>query len=326
MNLVSGCGLVAGALALEAIVGYPRSVLRTLGHPVMWIGALIELTETRLNVSHTAPMLQRLSGIVSLIFWLTSVGAVGVFISWSCGSTLVGGVILIVLASSLLSQRALHDHVRAVAIALQYEGLTAGRVAVSQIVGRATADLDEAGVARAAIESLAENFSDGVVAPAFWLAIGGLAGGLLYKTINTADSMVGHRTPRYVNFGWASARFDDLVNFPASRLSALLFVSAAAFDRQASASMAWRSAWRDAHKHQSPNAGWPEAAMAGALDLKLGGPRVYEGMSVEGAFLGDGRRAATFVDIYRALRLFERAAALQLFVYAVLALAITWRA
>jgi adenosylcobinamide-phosphate synthase len=320
MSLMNWPALAAMALGLEAMAGYPAFLLRTIGHPVTWIGALIGVTESRFNRQTLSPTEQKLIGLVSLVFWLVCAAACAGLVSWLCGKSVIGDVILVLSASSLLAQRALDEHVRAVALALEREGLVAGRRAVSQIVGRVTDDLDEAGVARAAIESLAENFSDGVVAPAFWLALGGLAGAAIYKTINTADSMVGHRTPRFINFGWAAARLDDLVNLPAARLSALLLIFAAASADLAAAREAWRAVWRDAPKHVSPNAGWPEAAMAGALGLRLGGPRIYGHVVLDGAFMGAGRQAATGKDIYRALRLFRRAAAVQFLAYAALAL------
>jgi len=222
-------------------------------------------------------------------------------------------------ASSLIAQRSLHEHVLAVAEALESEGLSAGRRAVAMIVGRNPETLDEAGVCRAAIESLAENFSDGIVAPVFWLAVAGLPGAAAYKAVNTADSMIGHRTPRHAAFGWAAARLDDLVNLPASRLSALLLVAAAALMRGADAKAAVASVCRDAHRHRSPNAGWPEAAMAGALGLRLAGPRVYGTTRVDDAFMGNGRAEATAADIRRALALFRRAALLQWLVLVALA-------
>ena len=194
------------------------------------------------------------------------------------------------LASTLIAQRSLHEHVAGVADALEKAGAEGGRQAVAHIVGRDSEALDEAGVARAAIESLAENFSDGVVAPVLWMLIAGLPGAAVYKAINTADSMIGHRTSRYQAFGWAAARVDDLVNLPASRLSALLIIAAAAVTKQASASAAWRAVRRDARRHRSPNAGYPEAAMAGALGLALAGPRNYGGVRVDDAFMGNGRR------------------------------------
>jgi adenosylcobinamide-phosphate synthase len=218
-----------------------------------------------------------------------------------------GIIAVAALASTLLAQRSLGAHVARVADALEYEGLTAGRAAVAHIVGRDTAALDEAGVARAAIESLAENFSDGVVAPAFWMAIAGLPGAAVYKAINTADSMIGHRTERHEAFGWAAARLDDLVNLPASRLSALLIAAAAVAHGPERAAAAWRATWRDAHRHRSPNAGYPEAAMAGALGLALGGPRVYGGVAVDDGLMGNGRREATAADIRAALALYGRA-------------------
>jgi adenosylcobinamide-phosphate synthase len=227
------------------------------------------------------------------------------------------------LASTLVAQRSLHRHVADVAAALETGGVAAGRQAVAHIVGRDTQALDAAGVARAAIESLAENFSDAIVAPAFWMVIGGLPGAALYKAINTADSMIGHRTPRYEAFGWAAARLDDLVNLPASRLSALLLVAGAALSRDASAGAAWRAVRRDAGKHRSPNAGFPEAAMAGALGLSLAGPRVYGGARVDDAFMGDGRREAEAADIRRALALYRIADGILIGALGVIALALT---
>ncbi len=228
-------------------------------------------------------------------------------LTWALGR--LGGAgfaALALLAASLPAQRSLDSHVRAVADALD-TSLTEGRRAVSRIVGRNPEALDEAGVARAAIESLAENFSDGVVAPILWTALGGLTGGALYKAVNTADSMIGHKNARYEAFGWAAARLDDLVNFPASRLAALWLILAAAILPGASAPAAFRAVRRDAGKHRSPNAGWPEAAMAGALGLRLAGPRVYGSTLVEDAFMGDGRREAASADIRRALRLYRTA-------------------
>ena len=196
------------------------------------------------------------------------------------------------------------------ATALEGSGVTSGRAAVAHIVGRDTAGLDTAGIARAAIESLAENFSDAIVAPVLWMVIGGLPGGALYKAINTADSMIGHRTPRHADFGWAAARLDDFVNLPASRLSALLLVAAAALNADGSAAAAWRAVRRDAARHRSPNAGYPEAAMAGALGLSLAGPRSYDGVLVRDAVMGDGRREATAADIRSALALYRSADAI----------------
>jgi adenosylcobinamide-phosphate synthase len=188
-------------------------------------------------------------------------------------------------------------------------------------VGRDTGALDAAGVARAAIESLAENFSDAVVAPAFWMLIAGLPGAAIYKAINTADSMIGHRTERHAVFGWAAARLDDLVNLPPARLAALLIV-AAAMTEGTSAAGAWRAARRDAHRHRSPNAGYPEAAMAGALGLRLAGPRSYAGVTVEDAFMGEGRREADAADIRAALRLYRRADGLLIALVAAVAVAL----
>ena len=187
------------------------------------------------------------------------------------------------------------------------EGLEGGRQSIAKIVGRDPDALDEAAICRAAIESLAENASDGVTAPAFWYLLGGLPGMIAYKAINTADSMIGHMSERYRAFGWAAAKLDDLVNLPASRLTGLMFIAAAAVVPGASASSAWRAFRRDARLHRSPNAGWPEAAMAGALGLRLAGPRVYDGVVVDDHWMGDGRAEATPEDIDRALTIYRTA-------------------
>lgn len=306
--------LLCLALAIEASVGYPQAIYQRLGHPVTWIGALIGWLEARGNAPSLSGATGRRNGVLALLVLLAICGGMAWLIQVALFQApwphWAGIIVLGVLASSLIAQRSLHDHVARVAMALP-EGLPAGREAVSHIVGRNPAWLDEAGVARAAIESLAENFADGVVAPAFWLGVGGLPGGVLYKAINTADSMIGHKNDRYLHFGWAAARLDDLVNLPASRLTALWLVLAAAITPSASARGAIRCIRRDARNHRSPNAGWPEAATAGALGLKLNGPRVYGETRIDDAYMGDGRVDATAADIRAALALYRRACVIQ---------------
>jgi len=227
------------------------------------------------------------------------------------------------LAFSLIAQRDLHDHVRRVAVALVNEGLPGGRREVAMIVGRDPEALDEPGVCRAAIESLAENFADGVVAPVFWYLLAGLPGLMAYKAVNTADSMIGHKTERYLHFGWASARFDDLLNLVPSRLSGLLFVVAAVALPGGDPKEAVRAMLRDAPQHKSPSAGWPEAALAGALGLALAGPRRYHGELVRDAWMGQGRAQCTPADIMRSLQLYLYACVL----WAVTAITVlTWAA
>jgi len=281
--------------------------VRAIGHPVTWAGRLIGALDAAWNRPGDAPETRRTWGVLCVLVLVLTTGAA----SWALELGLLvlpfGIIAVAALASTLLAQRSLAAHVARVADALEHDGLAAARAAVAHIVGRDTAALDEAGVARAAIESLAENFSDGVVAPAFWMAIAGLPGAAVYKAINTADSMIGHRTERHEAFGWAAARLDDLVNLPASRLSALLIAAAAVAHGPERAAAAWRATWRDAHRHRSPNAGYPEAAMAGALGLALGGPRVYGGVAVDDGLMGNGRREATAADIRAALALYGRA-------------------
>jgi adenosylcobinamide-phosphate synthase len=307
------------ALLIEALVGYPDWLVQSIGHPVMWMGRLIGFLDRTLNHERMSPASRRAAGIFSLFILIGVVGCVAYGLQQGLFGLPLAIVLIALPASTLLAQRSLYAHVEGVAVALERDGLAAGRKAVSHIVGRDTRALDEAAVARAAIESLAENFSDGVAAPALWLAVGGLVGAAVYKAINTADSMIGHRTRRHQAFGWAAARIDDSVNWPASRLSALLLIAAAATTSRTAAAEAGRAVMRDAARHRSPNAGYPEAAMAGALGLALAGPRTYAGVEIEDAVMGRGRRAATSADIRRALALFRRADAMLIGLFAVVA-------
>lgn len=252
--------------------------------------------------------------MVVLTIYLSICGVVAYIITKICFQIPFGFIILVIIASTLPAQRSLYMHVAAVASALEHQGITEARLKVSMIVGRKTEELDEAGVSRAAIESLSENFSDGIVAPLFWLATGGLMGAVVYKAANTADSMIGHKNERYSAFGWAAARFDDLINLPCSRLSALWLTLAAFFIPGASPKTACQAVKRDARHHRSPNAGWPEAAMAGALGFKLGGPRHYGTETVKDGYMGSGKYDLTYKDIRKSLRLFSIACLIQVIV------------
>ena len=300
------------AIATEAMVGYPNAVYRLIGHPVTWIGKLITWCDEAWNSGTRSS--RRLRGVLTLTLLLVVAVLSGLVIAGILDqllSDLASLILCGVLASTLLAQRSLDQHVLAVAKGLEAEGLSGGRMAVAHIVGRETQALDEAAICRAAIESLAENFSDGVVAPLFWMVVAGLPGALAYKAINTADSMIGHRTERHEAFGWASARFDDLVNLPASRLSAL-WLALAAIPLGLSPGAALGTIRRDASHHRSPNAGWPEAAMAGALGIRLSGPRVYGGVPVQERWVGQGRSQLTAKDIRTALKLYRTACGLQI--------------
>jgi adenosylcobinamide-phosphate synthase len=314
-------------MVIELCLGYPQLLVRTIGHPVTWIGRLIGWLDRTLNPGDPSRNprrnSRRMAGVAAVLILIGIVGSIAVLVAWALYSIPFGLILAALVASSLIAQRSLYQHVAAVAAALETNDLAASRGAVAQIVGRDTAVLDEAGVARAAIESLAENFSDGIVAPVIWMAVAGLPGAALYKAINTADSMIGHRTPRYEAFGWAAARLDDLINLPASRLTALLLIIAAALRHNASATDAWRAVRRDAPRHRSPNAGYPEAAMAGALGLSLAGPRIYDGVRVDDALMGDGRRDATAADIRRALTLYRMTDTILIALLAVLATILT---
>jgi adenosylcobinamide-phosphate synthase len=290
------------ALALDGLLGDPAWLWRRLPHPVVAIGRLIQALEARwLDPTASATAQRRCGCAASLLVIATSVAA-GVLLQELCRRLPQGWLAQGLLMSTTLAWRGLHQHVAAVAAGL-VQGLAAGRCAVALIVGRDPASLDEHGVARAAIESTAESFADGVVAPLLWGLVLGLPGMLAYKAVNTLDSMIGHRTPRHLQFGRCAARLDDLANLVPARLAALLLLAAALCLPGTRPAEGWRALWRDAPHHRSPNSGWPEAALAGALGLRLAGPRRYRGEVVADAWMGNGRAAATVADIRRALAL-----------------------
>jgi adenosylcobinamide-phosphate synthase len=289
------------ALVLDAAIGWPQSLYRRIGHPVGVFAGIIDLAERRWNDSSRSDGERRMAGVATVLITLAIAGGTGwvlqsllLAIAGSWAWPLIG-----LLAWPGLAQRSLYDHVRPVAEALERQDIAAARAAVGMVVGRDTADLDEAGVARAAIESLAESFCDGVVAPLFWLVILGLPGIWAYKGINTADSMIGHREERWCAFGWAAARTDDVMNLVPARLAGLLICL--------SGRRGWRILWRDASNHASPNAGWPEAAMAGVLGLRLAGPIAYDGIPSRKPWIGEGDRGASAKDIRHGLNIYRRA-------------------
>jgi adenosylcobinamide-phosphate synthase len=293
------------AALVERFIGYPEIVHKVIGHPVQWMGTGIDWLDAALNTRPHDVFEGRLRGAAALLILIAASALPAWSIAHLLSSFSGGWIIEAVLATAFLAQKSLHDHVRDVERELS-SSLTAGRSAVSKIVGRNTETLDESGVARAALESLAENAADGVIAPLFWYLLLGLPGLVAYKAVNTADSMIGHKSDEHLHFGYASARFDDFLNFIPARLTALFFSGAAFLESQTAAKNSFRAAIDDAGKHRSPNAGWPEASMAGALGLRFGGPRDYDGEAVDLPWLGSGRERLTRQDITRGLRLYDR--------------------
>lgn len=269
---------LALALILDALAGEPRVLWERWPHPAVLAGRAVAALDARLNLGEE----RRARGVVAVAVLVLGAGLAGLLLAW-----LPGRWAEVIVLAVLVAQRSLADHVRAVGDALRIS-LPAGRLAVARIVGRDTAAMTEPAVARAAIESAAENLSDGVVAPVFWYAVAGLPGLLVYKIVNTADSMIGHRTPRHEAFGWAAARLDDLLNLIPARLTALLLwlVSPQLWSRE----RFWRGVRADARRHASPNAGWSEAVMARALDVALSGPRAYRGRTIDAPFVNEGGR------------------------------------
>lgn len=295
-------GAMALAMAIDGVLGWPERLHARIGHPVTWLGRAIALADRRLNREGDSAALRRLAGCGTLL----AIVALAALPAWAVDRALpegpLGLLLTAALAWPLIAARSMHDHVLAVAKPLSRGDLAAGRRAVSMIVGRDPAALDEAGVARAALESLAENTSDGIVAPLFWGVLLGLPGIAAYKAVNTLDSMIGHRTPRHEAFGWASARFDDLVNLAPARLTGLLFALVSGAPGRALACMR-----ADAARHRSPNAGWPEAAMAGALGIRLSGPRAYEGRVTQEPWVNGAAPDPQAGDLARGLVLYRRA-------------------
>lgn len=297
---------------------------RVLPHPVAWIGRLIAGCERRLNRDGRSRGTLRFRGALTVLIAVGSAAAIGWAVVRISRELPHGWLLELFVVTVMLAQRNLFAHVWRVGKALRLNGLEGSRAAVAHIVGRDVQALDEYGVARAAIESSAENFSDAVVAPVFWYLLLGLPGLLAYKAVNTLDSMIGYRTPRYEQFGKVAARLDDAANLIPARLSAVILTFAALATPTANAWHALVTVLRDAGKHRSPNAGWPEAAMAGALGLALAGPRPYHGQLQPGPWIGDGRARATPQDITRALYLYVIACLLVMAVTAALSPFIKW--
>jgi adenosylcobinamide-phosphate synthase len=303
--------LLLAGLLIDALFGDMPVIFRHIDHPVVIAGRAIAFFDRKLNRENRNETSRRDRGIITVIVLVATAAVLGLAIERLCRGHLPGAVVEAVLIGVLVAQRSLYEHVAAVAKALDAGGLAAGRAAVRHIVGRDPMSLDRHGVARAAIESLAENFSDGVVAPVFWYLLLGLPGLFAYKMANTLDSMIGHRTPHYRSFGWAAARLDDVLNLLPAPISGLLLVAAAAIADRCRLDRALLIMIRDGRKHHSPNAGWPESAMAGALGLALAGPRRYPEGLVDDPWLGDGSARAATSDIVRALHLYRLACLLE---------------
>lgn len=293
--------LLLAALIVEACIGYPPALYRMIRHPVVWIGVALEVLERHLNRPELGDELRRGLGVVTVLLTAGGAAAVGYVVQTLASNVSFGSVLIILIATTGLAQHSLYTHVRAVLKPLNDGDLVAARRAVGDIVGRDTTTLNESGVASAALESLAESFNDGIVAPAFWLLVGGLPGLFAYKALNTADSLIGHREPRWRMFGWAAARADDVANLIPARLAGALLAIAGGGGLLVM--------WRDAPKHASPNAGWPEAAMAGALRIRLGGPAAYDGVMHERPIFGAGS-SPTVGDLKRGLRIYVTACGL----------------
>lgn len=308
------------ALVLDAAVGGMGPVFRVLPHPVAILGKLIGWFDAKLNRAHRSPVDRAARGAFTVIIMIGLAAAVGWGVQWLTFHHDFGWVLELFLLIVLLAQRELYGAVRRVALALKAEGLESARTAVSHIVGRDPAYLDEHGVARAGIESLAENFSDGVIAPVFWYVLFGLPGLLVYKTVNTLDSMIGYRDDRYAAFGFTAARLDDVLNLIPARLAGLIIALAATVAPSGKPARAFSTMWRDASKHKSPNAGWPESAMAGALGLALAGPRKYTRHTQNDPWIGDGTAKATATDMDRALYLYVVACLINGLIVAVIAM------
>ena len=301
------------AIIVDAVAGDPRWLYSRIPHPIVVIGHQIELLDRFFNRTHYLPVTRKLLGVISILIIVSSAWLIGWLIAWSCNQVNFGVVLQALIVSIFLAQNSLYQHVASVAKACKADDLIDARSQISHIVGRDPNSLDQRAIGRAAIESLSENFSDGVVAPIFWYVVGGLPALIAYKALNTSDSMIGYLTDKYADFGWCAARFDDAANFIPARLSAFIITIAAFIIPSATGNRAFTTAIRDAKKHRSKNAGWPEAAMAGALGIKIAGPRNYDGILVEDAWMGDGIANVDASHIFMALRIYCVACILNVF-------------
>lgn len=321
-----GFALAFIALLTEAVAGYPAKIEAKIGHPVGWMSALLRRADAAWKDLSLSPQRLRLRGILALATALLITASLVLLIDRAADLVLPALVALVakgLLAGTLIAGRSLDERVSAVADALETRGLEAGRAALQRLAPRETRTLDEAGVARAAIEDLARGFAEGVVAPLLWLSAAGLPGGALYKLIGAAGSEPapsGHAAAENAAYGWAASLLEDVASWPSARLAAVWLAAAARVMPEADWRQAALSAVRDGPRHRNLNAGWPEAAMAGALDLALGGPAVAGGRRIDNAWMGTGRRALTSADIHLALRLYRIAYVLQAATIAILAL------
>ncbi len=304
MSLPDTAPLLLAAMLLDAVVGDPRWLYRIVPHPAVVMGRALSFCDGRFNRPAWSAGGCRAAGAVSTVAVVALSGLLGALISAGLGRWWGGFWVEAALVSVLIAQNGLYRHVAAVASALERDGLEAGRAAVAHIVGRDPESLDGHGVARSAVESLAENFGDGVVAPVLWGLVLGLPGMLAYKALNTADSMIGHLDRRHRDFGWAAARLDDAANWVPARVAGLLLAASSIQSGRRRAICALGVMWRDGGAHRSVNAGYPEGAMAGALGLRLAGPRRYRGVVTTDPWLGRGTVEATAADIRRGLRVY----------------------
>ncbi|MDV7339844.1 adenosylcobinamide-phosphate synthase CbiB [Terasakiella sp. A23] len=299
--------LLLAALLLDAYVGDMNRLFNVIKHPVVWIGDLISFLDQKLNRETRSETNRAIRGFVVVVFMVSLCIVIGMAVSWFGQHYPLGWTLELFLTVSLIAQRSLFTYVRRVAVALKNEGISGGREAVSHIVGRDPDQLDDHGVARAAIESLAENFGDGVVAPVFWYVLFGFPGLLVYKAVNTMDSMIGHKSDKYKSFGFTAARLDDILNLIPARLAGFWIYFGSFFMVSTTPSKAFKTMFRDAKKHRSPNAGWPEGAMAGALDIALAGPRKYREGQANDPWIGTGTAQVTPKHIKQALKVYVAA-------------------
>ncbi|WP_421708689.1 adenosylcobinamide-phosphate synthase CbiB [Algihabitans sp.] len=312
---MSASAVMLIALVLEALIGWPTWLHARIGHPVTWMGALVTALDRSLNRDSWSASTRRAAGLFVVSITVGTTAAVAGLLTAMLPEGSLGTVLAGILAWPLIATRSLHMHVGAVVRPLLVGDLPTARRAVAMIVGRDPQRLDQEGVARAALESLAENTSDGITAPIFWGLLLGLPGIAAYKAVNTLDSMIGHKTERHSAFGWAAARIDDLVNLVPARATGLLFAAVSPRPRSALLCM-----FRDAKRHRSPNAGWPEAAMAGALDVRLSGPRSYGTRVTNEPWLNAAAPDPSPDDLVRGLSLFRCAIAAFAVLLALLAL------
>lgn len=293
--------IILGAILIDIVFGWPNTIFKLIGHPVTWMGNLINLLDRIFNQKLFSNNFKKLGGLITLLICILTVITCIILLEEFFNYTSFGLMLSMIVAWPFLAINSMHQHIRKILFDLKDNNLNLARKSVSKIVGRDTKKLNKVNLIRSSLESLSENTSDGIVAPIFWGLLFGLPGLAVYKVINTLDSMIGYKNEKYFFFGWASAKMDDFINIIPSRITGILYA-------MVSGKLIFTISimFKNAKKHASPNAGYPEAALSGALNVKLYGPRSYEGVKMNNSWINERGLEPSLEHLTKAIKLYKR--------------------